>query len=30
MGTNEEMPSQQLKQEKLAIVELYQENRELK
>jgi hypothetical protein len=30
MGTSEEMPSQQLKQAKLAIVELYQENRELK
>jgi hypothetical protein len=30
MGTNEETPSQQLKQAKLAIVELYQENRELK
>jgi predicted RNase H-like nuclease (RuvC/YqgF family) len=30
MGTNEETPSQQLKQEKLAIAELYQENRELK
>jgi hypothetical protein len=30
MGENEEAPSQQLKQEKLAIVELYQENRELR
>jgi hypothetical protein len=30
MGTNEETPSQQLKQAKLAIAELYQENRELK
>ena len=30
MGENEEAPSQQLKQEKLAISELYQENRELR
>jgi hypothetical protein len=30
MGENEEAPSQQLKQEKMAIVELYQENRELR
>jgi hypothetical protein len=30
MGMNEEMPSRQLKQAKLAIVEIYQENRELK
>jgi hypothetical protein len=30
MGENEEAPSQQLKQAKLAIVELYQENRELR
>ena len=30
MGTNEETPSQQLKKEKMAIVKLYQENRELK
>jgi hypothetical protein len=29
-GENEETPSQQLKQAKLAISELYQENRELK
>jgi len=30
MGTNEEMTSHQLKQAKLAIAMLYQENRELK
>jgi hypothetical protein len=30
MGTNDQDPSQQLKQVKLAIVELYQENRELR
>jgi hypothetical protein len=30
MGENEEAPSQQLKQAKLAIAELYQENRELR
>jgi hypothetical protein len=29
-GTNEETPSQQLKQEKLAIAKIYQENKELK
>jgi hypothetical protein len=30
VGTNDQDPSQQLKQEKLAITELYQENRELR
>jgi hypothetical protein len=30
MGTNDQETSQQLKQAKLAIVELYQENRELR
>jgi hypothetical protein len=30
MGTNDQDPSQQLKQVKLAIAELYQENRELR
>jgi hypothetical protein len=30
MGTNDQDPSQQLKQARLAIAELYQENRELR